>query len=145
MWGKAAELSLSTEIFCWMSTCNCSEEGTERESEEKMSQNCIFPGSWPLASNSGFACVFFIGCMRWGSLWNSFISFIPQYFTFAKVHSLWSLKRTLLSVFVEYFLSKEDFRTQPNIFLLGSYGFLAFPKENAMPMCVLVPHNPCFN
>lgn len=57
--GKAAELSLSTEIFCWMSTCNCSEEGTERERKEKISQNCIFPGSWPLASNNGFACVFF--------------------------------------------------------------------------------------
>lgn len=33
--------------------------------KEKRSQNCIFPGSWPLASNSEFACVFFplLACM----------------------------------------------------------------------------------
>lgn len=57
MWEKTAELSVSTEIFCWMSTCNCSEEGTERERENE--PKVYFP--WFLATGKQywFTCVFF--------------------------------------------------------------------------------------
>lgn len=47
---KAAELSLSVEIFFWMAICNCSEDGPKRERDEKMSQNYLLwfsaTGKW---------------------------------------------------------------------------------------------------
>lgn len=113
----------------------------QREKEKRKWAKSVFSlvlGHWQAILV--YLCIFSL-LARSGAAYDTAL---PHYFSFAKVYSLWSLNRNLLCL-CGIFLSKEDFWTWPNIFLLGSHGFLAFPKENTILMCVLVPHNPCFN